>query len=952
MIAGTPAAATASAGYLVTATNATGSSSVSVTLEILDPPPTLNYLATPFSFHRNVEVTAQAPVNTGGAIVSCGANPALPAGLSLSSACVLSGTPSALAAAASYTITATNAGGTASQVVSIEVVNQPVPVLAYAGSPYVFTQGNAVTPQTPSNTGGPITGCSVSPALPAGLSLSSGCVLSGTPSVVSGTASYTVTASNAGGSGTATVSITVNAVAPVIAYAGSPFVFTQGTAIAAQTPTNGGGAITGCSASPALPSGLSLSSVCVLSGTPSAVVAAASYTITATNSGGSDAEVVSIAVSAAPPTLSYTGAPYTFPQNTAITPRTPTNTGGTITSCSSSPALPTGLSLSTTCVLSGTPTVAVAAASYVITGTNTGGSASATISITVNPPAPVIAFPGGPFTRARGLAAAAISATNTGGAIVTCGVSPALPAGLALSSTTCQITGTPTVLAGAANYTVTATNAGGSGSATVNLRVNDQLPAISFSPATRVLVLRDLAPSMTVTNTGGFISSCVVAPTLPAGLSISSTTCAISGTPTATSAATNYTVSATNGAGTATAVINLRVRNQVQIVFDSLTAVAGGWNGTIPSSRNVWRISRDGVDRLAITANTNANLPSLGAVFRSTTGMIAYASRRAANGATNGTALASHNIWTSLLDATGPSNLTGITGTGQVSDTAPVFSPDGTKIAFSSSLDVSGVPSLSKNIFIMNANGTGLTALTVCTAAGRDSIDPTFSPDGQRIYFVSRINADGTCASANTTVNQVWRVNAAGGGLTLLTPGLTADARAPMVYPLSTSVADEWAIFVSQTQVAGVTSSSRNVFKINANATGLGALTANTVASRDSFDARFAPDGSEIVFASRMNIYGATALSSNIWKMALDGSGQVPLTTETVTARDSDQPNFDPTSSLIVFRSRMQVSGVTANSTNVWLMNDNGTGATPLTRNTNTGLGSDLNTQGVFYQEP
>ncbi len=86
--------------------------------------------------------------------------------------------------------------------------------------------------------------------------------------------------------------------------------------------------------------------------------------------------------------------------------------------------------------------------------------------------------------------------------------------------------------------------------------------------------------------------------------------------------------------------------------------------------------------------------------------------------------------------------------------------------------------------------------------------------------------------------------------------------------------------------------------------------------------------------------------------MALDGSSQVPLTTETVASRDSDQPSFDPTSGLVLFRSRMLVTGVTANSTNVWIMNDNGTGANPLTRNTNAGLGSDLNTQGVFYQEP
>ena len=53
---------------------------------------------------------------------------------------------------------------------------------------------------------------------------------------------------------------------------------------------NGGGYhILSCSASPTLPSGLSLSSTCTLSGSPTVASTTASYTITATNTGGSDA---------------------------------------------------------------------------------------------------------------------------------------------------------------------------------------------------------------------------------------------------------------------------------------------------------------------------------------------------------------------------------------------------------------------------------------------------------------------------------------------------------------------------------------------------------------------------------------------------------------------------------------------------------------------------------------
>ena len=55
--------------------------------------------------------------------------------------------------------------------------------------------------------------------------------------------------------------------------------------------------------------------------------------------------------------LTYTGNPYTYTQNAAITPNTPSVTG-TITSCSASPALPAGLTINNaTCSISGTPTI-------------------------------------------------------------------------------------------------------------------------------------------------------------------------------------------------------------------------------------------------------------------------------------------------------------------------------------------------------------------------------------------------------------------------------------------------------------------------------------------------------------------------------------------------------------------------------------------------------------------
>jgi len=85
----------------------------------------------------------------------------------------------------------------------------------------------------------------------------------------------------------------------------------------------------------------------------------------------------------APNSLTFSGSPYTFTRNIVIDNKIPTYSGS-ITSCRSIPSLPTGLNISSTCVISGTPTVNQNATSYHIVATNTYGNSSVTIMITVN----------------------------------------------------------------------------------------------------------------------------------------------------------------------------------------------------------------------------------------------------------------------------------------------------------------------------------------------------------------------------------------------------------------------------------------------------------------------------------------------------------------------------------------------------------------------------------------
>jgi polyhydroxybutyrate depolymerase len=81
--------------------------------------------------------------------------------------------------------------------------------LSYPG-PQTYTVGAAIATLTPTVTGG-VTSWSVAPALPGGLALNTANgQLSGTPTTPAATATYTVTAQNAGGSTTFGLSITVN----------------------------------------------------------------------------------------------------------------------------------------------------------------------------------------------------------------------------------------------------------------------------------------------------------------------------------------------------------------------------------------------------------------------------------------------------------------------------------------------------------------------------------------------------------------------------------------------------------------------------------------------------------------------------------------------------------------------------------------------------------------------
>ena len=83
------------------------------------------------------------------------------------------------------------------------------------------------------------------------------------------------------------------------------------------------------------------------------------------------------------PSITFAPSSLELVNGTAMTAVNVSNSGGSIVSCSVSPSLPSGLSLSNTCVLSGTPTNGSTNTTYTLTATNSGGSDTATFSLMV-----------------------------------------------------------------------------------------------------------------------------------------------------------------------------------------------------------------------------------------------------------------------------------------------------------------------------------------------------------------------------------------------------------------------------------------------------------------------------------------------------------------------------------------------------------------------------------------
>ena len=408
--------------------------------------------------------------------------------------------------------------------------------------------------------------------LPAGLSLDPGTGLITGTAGESGTFSVPISATNAGGTGSGTMTIVV--VFPTDITSAPSESGTTGQAFSYQI-TAGNNPVSYQASG--LPVGLGINNVTgSISGTPTAS-GTFDVIISAVNQSGTTSETLTIAVLPIPVITSAVSASgsdgFAFNYQIAAT-NNPTSFNAT--------GLPAGLSVNTsTGLISGTLATSGTFSVNFTAADNSGSNTSTLIISIVLPPAPSITSPltvtgtnGGPLNYQI---AATYNPMSFGAG--------ALPAGLNLSTATGLISGTPTVT-GTFSVPISATNPGGTGNATLTVNLQPTPPPPSITSSLTVTGSNGVPFSYAIGATNSPVS--YSASGLPSGLNVNTTTGLISGTASVTGTY-SVPISATNFGGTANATLTINLMPLPAPVITNLRTILSftGTNGTAPGSNPV-----------------------------------------------------------------------------------------------------------------------------------------------------------------------------------------------------------------------------------------------------------------------------------------------------------------------------------------------------------------------------
>ena len=389
--------------------------------------------------------------------------------------------------------------------------------VTYAVGELNLALGSAMSALEP-NRKGTFGDCSVTPSLPAGLTLSPTCSITGTPRVVSALQKYVITPKGGASSG---LVISVAANLPTIAYAKSDYQLVGGATPVSIVPSVLGGEVSHCSINQPLPPGLVLTSACVITGSidflssvdyePQGLTVLDKdgnvvtspvegkdqgyrfripFTITPNNSFGAG-RGVNITLTATPPASIYPSNQYDFDLFGASTQVTisPTNPLTKVTNCTITPELPPGLSMSpTTCLINGSVSATYASTVYQVTTSRSDNTqVMSRFRLSINRDPYGMYFPkGNTYTGTVGDAVSIVP--NFYGTVSTsCAITPTtLPDGL-VKMDDCSIRGTATAASSAVGYTLTPSGSGGAGrSVTLTLKFISRVDMAATSTASSV----------------------------------------------------------------------------------------------------------------------------------------------------------------------------------------------------------------------------------------------------------------------------------------------------------------------------------------------------------------------------------------------------------------------------------------------------------------------------------
>ena len=360
------------------------------------------------------------------------------------------------------------------------------------------------------------------------------------------------------------------------------------------------------------------------------------------------------------------------------------------------------------------------------------------------------------------------------------------------------------------------------------------------------------------------------------------------------------------------------------------------------SHGNLWVINSDG-SGLKQVSNFKGNDVYFSASWSPEGSKIAYLNYRRLEGSP----LTSLNIW--VMNADG-SSVTPLTG-----DPSRVFeefawSPNGRKFAAVSQLvelDKSkGLNYLSKDILVVNADGSGTKPLLQFMNPGIYHENLLWSPDGGKIAFVSNSPLDGRDDHKDHGINRnIWVMNADGSHAVPLTRFTGTSVN---MWEMAWSHDSQTLAYLSNRALDGsdAAGARNNIWVVNVDGSGSRPLTRFMHALCRSFT--WSPDESRMSFSSNASLDGSDVQIGpfNLWIMKADGSALRPLTTGTVFESRNDTPVWSPDGSMIGFVSCIDSSSAKPRPSpycNLWIMKDDGSGARPLT---------DLNDVQIFNWRP